>query len=69
MTWQPVAGARLAALLASIKRSPIVVRRAAGLLLSRSWASVRNTPDVDAYILAWIASHVHARSRSPRRLI
>jgi hypothetical protein len=69
MTWQPVAGTRLAVLLASIRRSPIVVRRGAELLLTRGWACVRNTPDVDAYVLAWIASHVHARSRPPRRLI
>jgi hypothetical protein len=26
------------------------------LLLARDWASVRKSPDVDAYVLAWIAS-------------
>jgi hypothetical protein len=28
------------------------------LLLARDWASVRKSPDVDAYVLAWIASQV-----------
>jgi hypothetical protein len=28
------------------------------LLLARDWASVRRSPDVDAYVLAWIASQV-----------
>jgi hypothetical protein len=32
------------------------------------WASVRRSPDVDAYVLAWIASHVRAR-RQPRSFI
>jgi hypothetical protein len=29
------------------------------LLLARDWASVRKSPDVDAYVLAWIASQTH----------
>jgi hypothetical protein len=62
---EPTAGARLQALLAAIRRSPIVVRLAERLLLARSWASVRRSPDVDAYVLAWIASH--ARGRRSRR--
>jgi hypothetical protein len=33
-------------------------------LLARAWASVRKSPDVDAYVLAWIASHV--RGGRPR---
>jgi hypothetical protein len=32
------------------------------------WASVRRSPDVDAYVLAWIASHVRTRRR-PRSFI
>ena len=32
------------------------------------WANVRRSPDVDAYVLAWIASHVRAR-RQPRSFI
>jgi hypothetical protein len=60
------AGARLYALLAAIKRSPIVLRLTEQLLLARNWASVRKSPDVDAYVLAWIASHVRG-ARRPRR--
>lgn len=60
------AGAPLYALLAAIKRSPILLLRVSErLLLARPWASVRKSPDVDAYVLAWIASHVRG-SRRPR---
>jgi hypothetical protein len=59
------AGARLYALLAAIKRSPLL-RLTERLLLARAWASVRKSPDVDAYVLAWIASHVGG-ARRPRR--
>ena len=73
----------LKALLAAIQRSPIVVRFASQLSQFRDqlsqvrdwaswqkvpWASVRRSPDVDAYVLAWIASHVRAR-RQPRSFI
>ena len=44
------AGARLYALLAAIRRSPIVLRLAERILLAREWASVRKSPDVDAYV-------------------
>ena len=60
------ASARLHALLAAIRRSPIVLRLAERVLLAREWASVRKSPDVDAYMLAWIASHVHGARRRPR---
>jgi hypothetical protein len=60
------AGARLYALLAAIRRSPIVLRLAERVLLAREWASVRKSPDVDAYVLAWIASHVRGARRRPR---
>jgi hypothetical protein len=59
-------GAPLYALIAAIKRSPIVVRLSERLLLARDWASVRKSPDVDAYVLAWIASHVRGPRRPPR---
>ena len=69
------AGTGLGALLAAIQRSPIVVRFASQLSQVRDWASwqkmpwasVRRSPDVDAYVLAWIASHV--RTRRPRSFI
>jgi hypothetical protein len=59
-------GVPLHALIAAIKRSPIVVRLSERLLLARDWASVRKSPDVDAYVLAWIASHVRNARRPPR---
>ena len=81
------AGTGLAALLAAIQRSPIVVRFAGQLSQVRAWANrqnsqvrdwaswqkipwanVRRSPDVDAYVLAWIASHVRTRRR-PRSFI
>ena len=76
------AGTGLAALLAAIQRSPIVVLFASQLSQVRDWASrdwasrdwasrqkipwasVRRSPDVDAYVLAWIASHVRRQPRS-----
>lgn len=61
-------GVSLHALIAAIKRSPIVVGLRERLLLARSWASVRKSPDVDAYVLAWIASHVREPRRPPRMM-
>jgi hypothetical protein len=52
------------ALIMAIKRSPIVARLSLRLLQAREWARVRHSPEVDAYVLAWIASHAR---RSPRR--
>jgi hypothetical protein len=60
-------GAPLYALIAAIKHSPIVVRLSERILLARDWASVGKSPDVDAYVLAWIASHVPRRP--PRTLM
>jgi hypothetical protein len=72
-------GTDLKALLAAIQRSPIVVRFASQLSQVRDqlsqvrdwaswqkvpWANVRRSPDVDAYVLAWIASHVRRQPRS-----
>jgi hypothetical protein len=53
----------LPALIAAIKRSPIIVWLGGRLLSASEWARIRNSPEVDAYVLAWIASHV----REPRR--
>jgi hypothetical protein len=60
-------GAPLYAVIAAIKQSPIVVRKR--LLLARDWTSVRKSPDVDAYVLAWIASHVPDTRGPPRTLM
>ena len=70
------AGTGLGALLAAIQRSPIVVRFASQFSQVRDWASwqkvpwasVRRSADVDAYVLAWIASHVRTRRR-PRSFV
>ena len=72
MRSEPSLGAHrinLQALLAAIKSSPIVVRLTAGLLQAREWARVRKSPEVDAYVLAWIASHVRHRRRPPRHFM
>jgi hypothetical protein len=57
---------RLRALVAAIKRSPILVRLGARLLSASEWARIRRSPDVDAFVLAWIASQVR-ESRHRRR--
>ena len=54
---------RLRALIAVIRHSPIVVRLRTGFLTASEWARIRKSPEVDAFVLAWIASHV----REPRR--
>jgi hypothetical protein len=30
------------------------------------WARIRRSPDVDAFVLAWIASHARGARRAPR---
>jgi hypothetical protein len=62
-------GADLRALLAALRSSPIVVRLAARLMPAGDWASIRRSPEVDAYVLAWIASHVRGPRRVPRRFM
>jgi predicted NAD/FAD-dependent oxidoreductase len=62
-------GADLHALVAAVRTSPIVARLAARLLPARDWASVRRSPDVDAYVLAWIASHVRGPRRVPHKFM
>jgi hypothetical protein len=66
---EPSAGTGLNALLAAIKRSPIVVLLTERLLRAREWARIRRSPGVDAYVLAWIASHVPRHRRIPRRFM
>ena len=66
MTSRPSAVVDLQALLAAIKNSPIIARLSVRLFRAREWARVRKSPDVDAYVLAWIASHVRERPRRPR---
>jgi hypothetical protein len=52
----------LHALLRAIRNSPIVAHLRARLFCAAEWARIRRSPDVDAYVLAWIASHVRDRS-------
>jgi hypothetical protein len=59
------AGVRLRALVALIKASPIIAR----VRVSLEWARVRRSPEVDAFVLAWIASHVRGRPRPSRTLM
>lgn len=66
---EPSAGAGLAALIAAIKRSPILVRLSERLWRAREWARIRKSPEVDACVLAWIASHVPRERRTPRRFM
>jgi hypothetical protein len=56
---------RLRALIATIRNSPIVVRLRARFLTASEWARIRNSPEVDAFVLAWIASHVPQHRRRP----
>ena len=58
----------LHALLLAIRNSPIIARLGIRLFCASEWARIRKSPEVDAYVLAWIASHVrdaHARE-APR---
>jgi hypothetical protein len=43
-----------------------MVRLGAGLLSAAEWARIRRSPEVDAFVLAWIASHVREPRRPPR---
>jgi hypothetical protein len=56
----------LHALVAAIKRSPIVARLSGRLSRAAQWARVRKSPDVDAFVLAWIASQARDARRRPR---
>jgi|tagenome__1003787_1003787.scaffolds.fasta_scaffold10445267_1 hypothetical protein len=59
-------GTGLEAIILAIASSPIVVRRAAIETLLADWETTRRSPDIDAVILDWIASH--ARPRNPAAL-
>jgi hypothetical protein len=61
--------ASLWALRAVIAASPIIVRLRERLVSASEWARIRHSPDVDAYVLAWIASHVRDQRRPPRRFM
>jgi hypothetical protein len=59
----------LHALITAIKRSPIVAHLAGGLSRAAQWAIVRKSPDVDAFVLAWIASQARDARRRHRHFM
>jgi hypothetical protein len=64
MTSLPPGGCKLHALIAAIRCSPIMARLR--YFRARQWARIRRSPDADAFVLEWIASHVRERPRPPR---
>ena len=69
MTSKRFGYATLHQLLAAVSRSPIIVRAMGRILYASDWARMRKSPHVDAFVLAWIASHVHAPRHVPRRFM
>jgi hypothetical protein len=63
VSFEPSAAADPESLRAAIARSPILLRSAACERPVADWSTIRQSPDVDAFILAWIASHVRGRKR------
>jgi hypothetical protein len=61
-------GVTLHRLLATVRSSPITVRFLGRILYASDWASMRKSPHVDAFVLAWIASHARGH-RVPRRFM
>ena len=51
----------LEVIVATIANSPVVTRPAVLASLLSDWENARKSPDVDAIVLAWIASHVPRR--------
>jgi len=60
---------KLRGLVVAIKSSPIMLRLGARLLSAAEWARIRKSTEVDAFVLAWIASHVRDPRRPPRRFL
>ena len=50
----------LQALIAAVNSSPVVVRLSRLRITPSEWGRIRNSSEVDAFVLAWIASHVPA---------
>jgi hypothetical protein len=60
-SFAPLVEAELGSLQSVIACSPIVVREFTRPIAD--WAKIRQSADVDAFILAWIASHVDTLRR------
>jgi hypothetical protein len=58
-SFEPLAEADLVSLQAAIAGSPIVVHQFVRPIAD--WATIRQSAEVDAFVLAWIASHVTSR--------
>jgi hypothetical protein len=69
MTCKTSCATALHRLLAAVRNSPITVRLMGRILYASDWASMRKSPHVDAFVLAWIASHVREPRHVPRRFI
>ena len=61
---------RLLGLVEAVRRSPIVARAilTSSAALLAEWRAVRKSNHADAFVLAWIASHVRDAHRVPRVL-
>ncbi len=68
MPFRFVTTGKLQMLLAAIARSPIFVHFRTRFFSPSDWARIRTSPQVDAFVLAWIASEARARRR-PRTLM
>jgi hypothetical protein len=68
MAFRLISASKLQLLIAAITRSPIIARLRMPFFTPSDWARIRNSPEVDAFVLAWIASHVRERRR-PRALM
>jgi hypothetical protein len=68
MSFRLVTTGKLQMLLAAIARSPIVVHLRTRFCSPSEWARIRTSAEVDAFVLAWIASEARGRRR-PRALM
>jgi hypothetical protein len=68
MSFRPVTTGKLQMLLAAIARSPIIMHLRTCFFSPSDWARIRISPQVDAFVLAWIASEARERRR-PRTLM
>jgi hypothetical protein len=68
MSFRLATSGKLQMLLAAIADSPILVHLRTRFFSPSDWARIRTSPEVDAFVLAWIASQSRGRRR-PRTLM
>ena len=56
-----IESAGLDSIVTAIAKSPIIIPAVEPEFALSDWERVRHSPDVDGFILAWIASHVRPR--------